>query len=248
MKLLWLLPVCAAFLTADAVTYDVTVDTSSLSTTTGSLDFNFNPGPLTTQSASLQILNFASDGTLENCATNVQGYCPTGDVSGTLPGTLTFDNGTAFNDYFDDFTFGSTISFDVSLYGPALTAPDMVSMSGSTFAFSIFSDPAGTVPALTSDSTYGIAFTVDVNLDGSTTVTNNSSQTTVSPESGSGPPSGGSGGSPPSAVPEPGSMLLILTMLAMSAGLARFRECLAAGARLRIHWETARRFGCRTSL
>jgi hypothetical protein len=247
MKLLWLLPVCAAFLTADAVTYDVTVDTSTITGTAGSLDFNFNPGPLVTQSASLQILNFASDGSLMDCAANVQGFCPTGDVSGTLPGTLTFQNDQAFNDYFDDFTFGSTISFDVSLYGLALTAPDMVSTSGSTFAFSMFSDSDGTVPALTSDPG-GLAFTVDVNLDGTTTVTNNSTQTTVSAESGSGPPSGGSGGSPPSTVPEPGSVFLILTMLGMSAGLARFRECLAAGARLRIHWGTARRRDCRTSL
>jgi hypothetical protein len=224
----------ASLASADIVTYDVTVDTSSITGTAGSLDFNFNPGPLVTQLANLQILNFASDGTLAgNCP------CGTGDVSGQLPGTLTFGNGTALNDYFDQFTFGTTISFDVSLYGPALASPDGTSTSGSTFAFSMFSDSGGTVPALTSDTTEGIAFAVDVNLDGTTTVTNNSDQTTVNAESSSGPPS---------TVPEPGSALLILTMLAMSAGLARFRECLAAGARLRIHWGTARRSGCRTSL
>lgn len=31
---------------------------------------------------------------------------------------LTFDNDTGYNDYFDGFTCGTTISFDVSLYGP----------------------------------------------------------------------------------------------------------------------------------
>jgi len=87
--------------------------------------------------------------------------CATGDVSGQLPAALTFDNVTAFNDYFDVFMFGTTISFDVSLYGPALSAPDGVSTSGSTFAFSMFSNPLGTVPVLTSDTTDGYAFTVE---------------------------------------------------------------------------------------
>jgi len=180
---------------ADPITYGVTVDTSSISGTTGSLDFNFNPGPSVTQSASLQILNFTSAETLVTCAANVQGFCPTGDVSGTLPGTLTFDNGTAFNDYFDGFTFGTTISFDVSFYGPALSAPDGVSTSSSTFAFSMFSDAAGTIPALTSDLLDGFAATIGVNLDGTTTVTNFSPDTGVS------------------AVPEPSSFVLIGTAM-----------------------------------
>jgi hypothetical protein len=33
---------------AAPITYDVTVNTSSITGTTGSLDFNFNPGPLVT--------------------------------------------------------------------------------------------------------------------------------------------------------------------------------------------------------
>jgi hypothetical protein len=145
--------------------YDVTVDTSSVFGTAGSLDFNFNPGPLITQAASLQILNFSSDGTLAgNCP------CGIGDVSGQLPATLTFDNGTGFNDYFDGFTFGSTLSFEVSLYGPAISSPDGVSTSGSAFAFSMFSDAGGTIPVLTADPLDGFAFTVDVNLDGTTTL------------------------------------------------------------------------------
>lgn len=165
---------------ADSVEYNVTVNTSLVAGTAGALDFNFNPGPLVTQGADLQILNFSSDGLLQNCASNVQGFCNTGDVSGTLPGTLTFDNGTAFNDYFDGFTFGNTLSFDVTLYGPALTTPNGTATSGSTFAFSMFSDAAGTVPTLTSDLVDGFAATIDVNLDGTTTVNNFSPQTKVS--------------------------------------------------------------------
>jgi len=179
---------------AHADLYEVTVDTSSITGTAGSLDFNFNPGPLVTQDASLQILNFASDGSLAGSP------ALTGDVSGILPATLTFDNGTALNDYFEGFTFGSTLSFEVSLYGPAVSSPDGVSTSGSTFAFSMFSDAAGTIPALTSDTTDGFAFTTVVNLDGTTTVTPFSSQTTVTPAA--------------SSVPEPSSWALIGIALA----------------------------------
>src|SRR5271166_3229645 len=168
----------ASMASAAPITYDVTVDSSSISGTAGSFDFNFNPGPLVTQSASLQILSFASDGTLAGSPTL------TGDVAGTLPATSTFDNGTAFNDYFEGFTFGSTLSFQVSLFGPALSSPDGTSTSGSTFALSMFSDAAGTIPALTSDTTNGFAFTIDLNLDGTTTVTNSSAQTTITPATG----------------------------------------------------------------
>lgn len=184
------------------IIYDVTVDTCSISGTAGSLDFNFNPGPLVTQSASLQVLNFFSDGALaEDCP------CGTGDVNGQLPATLTFDNGTAFNDYFDQFTFGSTISFDVSLYGPALAAPDGVSSSGSTFAFSLFSDAAGTIPVLTTDTTDGFALAINVNLDGTTTLTDFSLQTDVQP--------------PASGVPEPGSLILVGMGITIVLGLSK---------------------------
>jgi hypothetical protein len=123
-------------------------------------------------------------------------------VSGTLPGTLTFDNGTALNDYFEGFTFGSTLSFDMSFYGPALSSPDGTSTSGSAFAFSMFSDPDGATPALTSDDVDGIALTVNVNLDGSTSLTNFSSQTSVEPAG-------------VSSVPEPSSLAEILLLLGL---------------------------------
>lgn len=191
----------AAAALADPVSYKVTVDTSSIFGTAGSLDFNFNPGPLVTQPASLQILSFQSDGILDgNCP------CGTGDVVGQLPATLIFDNGSGYNDYFDGFTFGDSLTFDVSLYGPALSSPDGISTSGTTFAFSMFFDPGGTFPVLTSDTTDGFAFTVDVNLDGSTTVNNYSTQTTVVPETTGG------------VIPEPDTFMLLATGLAVLCG------------------------------
>jgi PEP-CTERM motif len=186
---------CASIASAAPVTYDVSVDTSSISATAGSLDFNFNPGPLVTQPASLQILDFTSDGMLAGSPTL------TGDVAGALPATLTFDNGTGFNDYFEGFTFGATLSFQVSLYGPALSSPDGTSTSGSAFAFSMFSDAAGTIPALTTDTTDGFAFTTDVNLNGTTPVTNSSAQTTIVPVN--------------PAVPEPGTLPLMAAAIGL---------------------------------
>lgn len=173
---------CATWSASADVIDIVTVNTSSISGDAGSLDFQFNPGPLVSEPATLQILNFDSDGTL-----NPPGV-PTGDVTGTLPGTLSFDNLTAFNDYFEDFTYGTTLSFDVSVSGMA------GGTSGSAFAFSMFSDPAGTIPVLTTDPN-GFAFTEDLSIDGTTTTTD------VSPQVASAP------------VPEPSSLLLLSTVL-----------------------------------
>jgi hypothetical protein len=53
----------SAVASAGPIAYAVTVNTSSITGTAGSLDFSFNPGPLLSQAASLQILGFASNGT-----------------------------------------------------------------------------------------------------------------------------------------------------------------------------------------
>ena len=132
----------------------------------------------------------------------------TGDVSGALPATLTYDNGTQYNDFFEDFTYGTTLSFEVSLYGPALSSPDGVSTSGSIFAFSMFSDPAGTVPVLTTDTVNGFAAVLNVNLDGTTSVTDPSPETSVVPSA---------------TTPEPASLFLLATGLLGFAAMLRHR-------------------------
>ncbi len=187
---------------ADGVTYSVSVNTSSVSGTAGSLDFQFNSGPTMTQFATLQISNFATDGTLDP-----GGPALIGDVSGALPGTVSFDNAGGFNDYFTGFTFGTTLSFLVNLSGPAVNSPDGVSTSDSTFGFSMFSDPSAVNSILTNDPN-GFAFTTDINLDGSTTPTNNSMQLTAAPVG-------------TVSAPEPGTMLLLTAGL---VGFGLFRK------------------------
>lgn len=161
-----------AVASADPITYVVNVNTSSLSGLgTGGIDFQFNPGG-TSSPASLEIQNFTSDGALVGTPS------VTGDVTGTLPAMLTFVNDTPFNDYFQNFTFGNSLAFDV-IFLPG--APNPLATDGSTFAFSLFSDIAGTVPALTSNPA-GFALSIDLNLDGTTTSNIFSDQVTATPE------------------------------------------------------------------
>lgn len=181
------------------VTYLVTVNTSSLpANTSGYLDFQFNPGPLPSQSATVTIGDFSSDGILAGSPTL------TGDASGSLPGAATLVNGTAYNDYFEGFIFGDTLSFDVVLSGPGVNTPDG-SAAGSSFAFSMFGSD-GVTPLLTNDVTNGLAFTVDLNSNGTTTPTDLSPETTGT------------------LTPEPASMVLFGTGLLCMIFLTRKRH------------------------
>jgi hypothetical protein len=173
------------------VVYTVGVDTSALAGTHGGIDFNFVQGPLTpVDVAWVSILGFTTDGTLGTPAT-------IGDVAGALPGAVTLNNTIGLNDYFSDFWFGSSMWFAVDFSGPAVESPSGFAASGSSFAFSMFSDEEGTIPALTSDSLNGYALVIDVNLDGTGTLTNYSSETTAG------------------LVPEPGTLPLVGAVLVL---------------------------------
>jgi len=180
--------------------YTVTVDTSTINSTAGYLDFQFNPGLFPgSQAASLQIEDFTTDGTLGTAPTL------TGDVSGALPGTLAFDNGTPFNDYFTAFTFGNSISFTVDLGGPAISAPDGTSSSGSSLTFFVYDSSYNPLLA-DSSSPIGQALEVDVNLDGTTTPTSYSPQLSASPVT---------------PAPEPASLILLVAGMVGIAVLKR---------------------------
>src|SRR5271157_4609608 len=144
-----------------SVTYLVDVNTNAIAGQSGNLDFQFNPGGASAESAIATVTNFQSvGGVLSQPATL------TGDASGSLPGTLTLNNGTAYNDVFQGFTFGSNFDFHLTLLGPALDSPG--GNSGSSFALSLY-DAAGVTPLLTTDPN-GSVLTVDLNVNGTVSV------------------------------------------------------------------------------
>ena len=172
----WLVFSCAALLMgntcqgtarADDV-YNIFINTSSEATQYGYIDFQFD-GTFTTQIATAELENFTTDGTLNASDVN---NSVSGDVTGTLPGTVTFDNGTSFNDYFEGITFGNQISFLLDLGGAAINSPNgngggafLIDFQNSTGSFLFTNDPSGSTA-----SNWTVAY-FDVNPDGSVTVT-----------------------------------------------------------------------------
>ena len=147
-----------------AVGYFVTIDTSSVNGTSGFLDFQLNPGNGSSQSVTAQIVNFGGDGVVSGVPDIA------GDVSGTLPSTVTFTNTAALNEYFQAFQYGTKISFLLVVSGPAIDSPNGMSNAGSTFGVGLYD--SNQLPILTDQgSVTGFVFQVDVNLNGTTTPT-----------------------------------------------------------------------------
>jgi hypothetical protein len=192
-----------------SVVYLVTVDTSAINGVSGNLDFQFNPGGPSSQSATASLLSFSSAGGVLGGAPDI-----TGDVTGALPGTVTIGNTTAFNDYFQPFTFGTSFQFQLLLDGPAINTPNGTATSGSTFGLSLF-DAAGTSVFLTTNSD-GFVATADVNLDGSVT-------TSTFPSTVAGGPPVVTFSNPP-GVPEPSTFTFLSSSLLALAGIAAIRR------------------------
>jgi len=190
----WLLAVFRPGSASADFTYQVTVDTSSLSGQTGNLDFQLNPGDSSAEAVTAVITNFQSSGGILASSNAL-----TGDALGLLPGSLTLDNGTSFNDIFQGFTFGTSLSYDVTLSGSALSSPG--GTVGSSFAFSLY-DGSGTTPLLTTDPNGSVA-TINVNADGTTSVQ------TFAQSQGDNTPIASA--TPVSSVPAPPSLVLLLS-------------------------------------
>ncbi len=194
----------AALALTAPISYSVYADTQAFMGTTGSLDFQFNPGPLGAQPA-VVTLNVFSGPFGSGAAT------ATGDVTGQLPPSVAIGNSTGFNDYFREYTFGPFVSFTVTFSGPAVDSPLPGFPSGSTFAFALFSDAAGTVPLLTGQfaDPNGFAALIDLTPNGGTYVT------TFQP-----------GDAKVNQIPEPAPWLMLSAGLAVVAA-RRFKILLA---------------------
>jgi hypothetical protein len=176
----------------------VTLNTSSVSGQTGSIDFQFNPGP-GAPGATVTIFDFT--GATYDSAVDPQS--DNGAVSGgPVPATLLISNTDADNEDFEGVTFGTMISFLVEFSGPAITAP--TGSGESTFYFSTFKND-GVTPILTSDPN-GIDAAITVTGEG------NLSPNAVSANAGI------------DAVPEPGAFGLIGCGLVALSALRRRSE------------------------
>jgi len=183
----------SAYADPASIQYVVTVNTTSALLSNGYIDFQFNPSSFGTQPANADVANFATDGVLDPAAPFTGS---TGEVSGMLPGTVTLTNSETTNEYSEGITFGTTITFDLDLYGPAISDPN--GEGGGTFTLDFFNDNGY---LFTNDSQNDVpVFTVDINPDGTTTAQ-------TYPSQNDGPPVVTFSG--PTEVPEPSAVALL---------------------------------------
>jgi hypothetical protein len=167
--------------------YDINVNTTSLAGTSGYLDFVFNPGAAPVDPASVTLFGFTSDGTLTGP------YLPDlGDVTGTLPGTVTINNTDVDNDHTEGFVFGSFFDIFVDLDIPAISDD---AQSGDSFYLTLFD--SGFLPLIGQGQPFGQLVEIDLDTNANPTVQN------FSPD----------GEATVTATPEPASLVLLATGL-----------------------------------
>ena len=116
---------------ADPLAYRVEIDTSQFSGA-GFLDFAFIAGNSLAPGASAVLSNFS--GAFGALASQE------GNVSGSVPGTLTFGNGGAYNDWLHNVTLGGKFGFNVVFGGDFLNT---AGNAGTTFGVGLL-DYTGT--------------------------------------------------------------------------------------------------------
>ena len=103
---------------AGFITYHVVVNTSSISGTNGSLEFQYNPAMTPTTTSTAVVSPFSTVGGTISPTTEVNG-----SVTGSLASQpLTLTANTPFNDILENFKFGTSLTFNVTLSSTALVA------------------------------------------------------------------------------------------------------------------------------
>ncbi len=140
-------------LNAESVSYSFTIDTSTLNGQADNVDFQLNPGDVSSPFVSLDISSFDLHG---------GSFTPgdleiSGDVSGTLAGDLILDDGGFPNDAFQPVELGTSISFIATFSGAGVDNP---ASPGAAFGFSIYDNANNALLTTSVDGTIA-----GVNLD-----------------------------------------------------------------------------------
>ncbi len=174
-----------------ATIVNVAIDTSSLSSTAGGIYLQFNPGLGTSDPAQASLTNFtlAAPGTFSGSP------AVTGAVTGVLPATVTLANTNALNDYFHALTFGTLLSFRVTIDVPTVSN----ATGGSVFNF-VLTSSDGLSNLFNSTDPDGYLFRLDVNPAGTVSRSNFNTDLVAFD----------------SAVPEPATTLMVLSAVLMA--------------------------------
>lgn len=181
---------------ASPIIFNVAVDTTAIQTSTGNLDFQFNTNGPSSLAASVAVTGFVSDATLDGTSQ------ADGGGSGILPGSLTIANSTAFNAVLQGLTFGSFLSLELAITGPAVDTP---TIGADTSSFSLSLLDSAFIPLLTTDF-LGDILTIDLLDNGESTVTTFDAD-------GVGTPSVVTVSSPATSVPVPPVLTLLLPIV-----------------------------------
>jgi len=169
---------------ANAAVYHVSIDTSTLTATGNgpfSLDFQFNGGDTPGNNTAL-ISNFDFGGGSATGSATLSG-----SVTGSLLTSVSFTNTTAFSEFYQTFTAGGVLQFDVSL------TQNLDGITPDSFSVAILD---GNLNNIDTTSTFGSLVQVDINTAGNLNF-NTSNGTGVY------------SGVTTAAVPEPSSTMLV---------------------------------------
>jgi len=144
---------------ADTVSYDVIVNTSSISGANGYVELQLNTGSLPAATVNASVQNFT--GATLNAA-NPNNFSSTGAFP--LPGTLNL-TASSSTDYFEAATFGDSITFKVALSGLGVSLSGKAGSSSDTDFIVDFLNSTGSVYLLTSDANGVVGF-IDVSPAG----------------------------------------------------------------------------------